>query len=82
MVDLFSDFIEDWVKVCLPAKSKVLSEANGSPFGGQCALCEKVKKSNFSSTSYIIPPMVYSHLWKLVDHQIIYICNTIYDTPR
>ncbi|XP_073296106.1 carbonic anhydrase 2-like isoform X1 [Primulina huaijiensis] len=36
-----TDFIEDWVKVCLPAKSKVLSEANGSPFGSQCALCEK-----------------------------------------
>ncbi|KAK4488500.1 hypothetical protein RD792_004264 [Penstemon davidsonii] len=36
-----TDFIEDWVKICLPAKSKVLADANGTPFGDQCALCEK-----------------------------------------
>ncbi|XP_051118428.1 beta carbonic anhydrase 1, chloroplastic-like isoform X2 [Andrographis paniculata] len=36
-----TDFIEDWVKICLPAKSKVLADAKDSPFGDQCAQCEK-----------------------------------------
>ncbi|GFP99950.1 beta carbonic anhydrase 1 chloroplastic [Phtheirospermum japonicum] len=36
-----TDFIEDWVKICLPAKTKVLAEHKDKPFGDQCALCEK-----------------------------------------
>ncbi|KAL3629217.1 hypothetical protein CASFOL_026439 [Castilleja foliolosa] len=36
-----TDFIEDWVKICLPAKSKVLSDHKETPFGDQCAQCEK-----------------------------------------
>ncbi|KAK6155191.1 hypothetical protein DH2020_009439 [Rehmannia glutinosa] len=36
-----SDFIEDWVKICLPAKAKVLAECGNTPFGDQCAQCEK-----------------------------------------
>ncbi|XP_073150547.1 carbonic anhydrase, chloroplastic-like [Henckelia pumila] len=37
-----TDFIEDWVKICLPAKKKVIAECSGeTPFGDQCALCEK-----------------------------------------
>lgn len=39
----FSDFIEDWVKICLPAKAKVLADHADKPFGDQCAQCEKVK---------------------------------------
>ncbi|XP_075474795.1 carbonic anhydrase-like [Primulina tabacum] len=35
------DFIEDWVKIYLPAKKKVIAECRGTPFGDQCALCEK-----------------------------------------
>ena len=36
-----TDFIEDWVKVCLPAKSKVVAEHNGTHLDDQCVLCEK-----------------------------------------
>ncbi|KAJ9564157.1 hypothetical protein OSB04_000123 [Centaurea solstitialis] len=37
-----TDFIEDWVKVCLPAKSKVLAEhGNGTSIDDQCVECEK-----------------------------------------
>lgn len=38
-----SDFIEDWVKIALPAKNKVLGENGAVPFGDQCTACEKVK---------------------------------------
>ena len=37
-----SDFIEDWVKICLPAKSKVISELGDSAFEDQCGRCERV----------------------------------------
>lgn len=37
-----TDFIEDWVKVCLPAKGKVVADCGADvPFGDQCVLCEK-----------------------------------------
>ncbi|KAL1553374.1 carbonic anhydrase [Salvia divinorum] len=36
-----TDFIEDWVKICLPAKAKVTAEHEDTPFGDQCVLCEK-----------------------------------------
>ncbi|WZZ30667.1 hypothetical protein YC2023_014068 [Brassica napus] len=39
-----TDFIEDWVKICLPAKSKVLAEAESSAFEDQCGRCERVPK--------------------------------------
>ncbi|XP_057791718.1 carbonic anhydrase 2-like isoform X2 [Salvia miltiorrhiza] len=36
-----TDFIEDWVKICLPAKAKVTAEHGDTAFGDQCVLCEK-----------------------------------------
>ncbi|XAR51866.1 Carbonate dehydratase [Bertholletia excelsa] len=36
-----TDFIEDWVKICWPAKNKVKAECGSSPFPEQCAYCEK-----------------------------------------
>ncbi|XP_011047313.1 PREDICTED: carbonic anhydrase 2 [Populus euphratica] len=36
-----TDFIEDWVKVCYPAKTKVLAEHANSPFPDLCTQCEK-----------------------------------------
>ncbi|WP_216080103.1 hypothetical protein, partial [Shigella flexneri] len=36
-----SDFIEDWVKIGLPAKAKVLSQNGSAPLGEQCGYCEK-----------------------------------------
>lgn len=36
-----TDFIEDWVKIALPAKNKVLAECGDLSFDGQCAACEK-----------------------------------------
>lgn len=50
MLELFSDFIEDWVKICLPAKAKVTAEHGNAAFGDQCVLCEKVRKNNFELT--------------------------------
>lgn len=38
-----SDFIEDWVTVCTPAKEKVTKDYAGLPFEEQCTKCEKVK---------------------------------------
>lgn len=39
---LGSAFIEDWVKICLPAMKKVKAEHSGLSFDEQCAKCEKV----------------------------------------
>ncbi|XVF16412.1 hypothetical protein REPUB_Repub10bG0028700 [Reevesia pubescens] len=36
-----TDFIEDWVKIGMPAKTKVLAENRGEPLGVQCTFCEK-----------------------------------------
>jgi len=36
-----SDFIEDWVKIAYPAKTKVLAEHGNAPFEEQCTHCEK-----------------------------------------
>ncbi|GMH26115.1 hypothetical protein Nepgr_027958 [Nepenthes gracilis] len=36
-----TDFIEDWVKICLPAKSTVKSECGSLEFAKQCTNCEK-----------------------------------------
>ncbi|RWW39915.1 hypothetical protein BHE74_00054715 [Ensete ventricosum] len=36
-----SDFIEEWVKICLPAKEKVVAEHAALSFADQCTQCEK-----------------------------------------
>ncbi|KAK9751041.1 hypothetical protein RND81_02G237400 [Saponaria officinalis] len=36
-----TDFIEEWVKICQPARSKVRSEKNDAEFADQCHHCEK-----------------------------------------
>ncbi|KAL8043878.1 hypothetical protein ABFX02_08G011600 [Erythranthe guttata] len=36
-----TDFIEDWVKICLPAKAKINAQHAETPFGDKCVLCEK-----------------------------------------
>ncbi|EOY00479.1 Carbonic anhydrase 2, CA2 isoform 1 [Theobroma cacao] len=36
-----SDFIEQWVSICAPAKTKVKSECNDLSFSEQCTNCEK-----------------------------------------
>ncbi|XP_020230317.1 carbonic anhydrase 2 [Cajanus cajan] len=40
------DFIDDWVKIGLPAKLKVLKEYNGYDFKEQCKFCEKESVNN------------------------------------
>ncbi|OAY70865.1 Carbonic anhydrase, chloroplastic [Ananas comosus] len=35
------DFIEDWVKICTPARDKVKKEYASLPFADQCTKCEK-----------------------------------------
>ncbi|KAK6242085.1 hypothetical protein SCA6_007474 [Theobroma cacao] len=39
--ELCSDFIEQWVSICAPAKTKVKSECNELSFSEQCTNCEK-----------------------------------------
>ncbi|CAL9122210.1 unnamed protein product [Musa textilis] len=36
-----TDFIEDWVKICLPARDKVKANYSSLPFEEQCTQCEK-----------------------------------------
>ncbi|THU62079.1 hypothetical protein C4D60_Mb01t01380 [Musa balbisiana] len=36
-----TDFIEEWVKICLPAKEKVVAEHAALSFADQCTQCEK-----------------------------------------
>ncbi|XP_072980535.1 carbonic anhydrase 2-like [Typha angustifolia] len=36
-----TDFIEDWVKICMPAREKVKAEHAVLPFPDQCTKCEK-----------------------------------------
>ncbi|XVF14101.1 hypothetical protein REPUB_Repub09cG0028300 [Reevesia pubescens] len=36
-----TDFIEDWVKIGMPARTKVQAENPGEPIGVQCTYCEK-----------------------------------------
>lgn len=40
------DFIDDWVKIGLPAKVKVLKEYEGYDFDEQCKFCEKESVNN------------------------------------
>ncbi|KAG5046253.1 hypothetical protein JHK82_015633 [Glycine max] len=40
------DFIDDWVKIGLPAKLKVLKEYEGYDFKEQCKFCEKESVNN------------------------------------
>ncbi|XP_027337588.1 carbonic anhydrase 2-like [Abrus precatorius] len=40
------DFIDDWVKIGLPAKLKVLKEYDGYDFDEQCKFCEKESVNN------------------------------------
>nr|XP_043615717.1 carbonic anhydrase-like [Erigeron canadensis] len=52
-----TDFIEDWVKVYLPAKSKVKSETSGASLDDQCVICEKVL-TNVSLANLLTYPFV------------------------
>lgn len=36
-----TDFIEQWVKICMPARSKVISDDSSLSFAEKCANCEK-----------------------------------------
>lgn len=44
MVDICSDFIDEWVKMGLPAKTKVIAEevAGSADFHGKCERCARV----------------------------------------
>uniref|UniRef100_A0A1J3JWH0 Carbonic anhydrase n=1 Tax=Noccaea caerulescens TaxID=107243 RepID=A0A1J3JWH0_NOCCA len=52
-----TDFIEEWVKICLPAKSKVLAENESSAFEDQCGRCEReavnVSLTNLLTYSFV-----------------------------
>ncbi|KAM7267463.1 hypothetical protein ACFE04_009629 [Oxalis oulophora] len=58
-----TDFIEDWVKIGLPAKSKVLAEHGDVEFAGQCAHCEK-EAVNLSLANLLTYPFVRDGLVK------------------
>ncbi|XP_031096308.1 carbonic anhydrase 2-like [Ipomoea triloba] len=58
-----TDFIEDWVKICLPAKHKVISEHGDAPFGDQCVYCEK-EAVNVSLGNLLTYPFVREGLAK------------------
>lgn len=58
-----TDFIEDWVKICLPAKSKVVAEHGSAPFPEQCYQCEK-EAVNVSLGNLLTYPFVRDGLRK------------------
>ncbi|MGL8333393.1 hypothetical protein NA442_22665 [Salmonella sp. NW596] len=58
-----TEFIEDWVKIGLPAKAKVKAELGSSPFAEQCTLCEK-EAVNVSLGNLLTYPFVRDGLVK------------------
>ncbi|KAK4367457.1 hypothetical protein RND71_011249 [Anisodus tanguticus] len=56
-------FIEDWVKIGLPAKAKVLAEHGDKDFAGQCTACEK-EAVNVSLGNLLTYPFVRDGLVK------------------
>ncbi|CAO2822637.1 unnamed protein product [Amaranthus hypochondriacus] len=58
-----TDFIEDWVRICLPAKHKVLAEHPNATFEEQCAQCEK-EAVNVSIANLLTYPFVRDGLVK------------------
>lgn len=56
-------FIEDWVKICLPAKHKVLAEHGSASFPEQCGQCEK-EAVNVSLGNLLTYPFVRDGLVK------------------
>ncbi|XP_057949818.1 carbonic anhydrase 2-like isoform X2 [Malania oleifera] len=52
-----SDFIEQWVKICMPAKTKVTEECNSLTFAEQCTNCEK-EAVNISLGNLLTYPFV------------------------
>ncbi|KAL3526418.1 hypothetical protein ACH5RR_011074 [Cinchona calisaya] len=58
-----TDFIEDWVKICLPARNKVKAEHGGATFAEQCTHCEK-EAVNVSLGNLLTYPFVRDGLVK------------------
>eukprot|EP00262_Sarcandra_glabra_P020708 TRINITY_DN839_c0_g1_i1.p1 TRINITY_DN839_c0_g1~~TRINITY_DN839_c0_g1_i1.p1 ORF type:complete len:259 (-),score=15.96 TRINITY_DN839_c0_g1_i1:148-924(-) len=58
-----SAFIEDWVKICLPARNKVKEEFGSLSFAEQCTKCEK-EAVNVSLGNLITYPFVREGLAK------------------
>ncbi|XP_042497246.1 carbonic anhydrase 2-like [Macadamia integrifolia] len=58
-----TDFIEEWVKICLPAKEKVKSENGSLPLPQQCSECEK-EAVNVSLSNLLTYPFVRDGLMK------------------
>ncbi|XP_057550852.1 carbonic anhydrase, chloroplastic-like [Amaranthus tricolor] len=58
-----TDFIEDWVRICLPAKHKVLAEHPNATFEEQCSQCEK-EAVNVSIANLLTYPFVRDGLVK------------------
>ncbi|KAI8527119.1 hypothetical protein RHMOL_Rhmol12G0051300 [Rhododendron molle] len=58
-----SEFIENWVKICMPAKSKVQTECKGLDFAEQCKNCEK-EAVNVSLANLLTYPFVRAGLLK------------------
>ncbi|KAL5552887.1 hypothetical protein UlMin_040288 [Ulmus minor] len=58
-----SEFIENWVQICAPAKTKVKSENSGLSFKDQCTNCEK-EAVNVSLGNLLTYPFVREGLLK------------------
>lgn len=55
MIEIYSDFIDDWVQIAQPAKDKVKAEHSDLPFEQQCDICAKVIKLITYSWCYTFP---------------------------
>ncbi|XP_065880702.1 carbonic anhydrase, chloroplastic-like [Euphorbia lathyris] len=61
-----NDFIDDWVKIGLPAKAKVLAEHGDLDFSEQCKICESEAVNfslvNLQSYPYVKAAMAYQNI--------------------
>ncbi|CAN1310951.1 Carbonic anhydrase 2 (Fragment) [Linum perenne] len=55
-----SEFIEQWVKICSPARSKVKTECKDLSFVEQCFYCEKRTKIKFEFEFSIVDGLIYA----------------------
>lgn len=58
-----SDFIENWVKICTPAKSKVKSQHSSLSFEEQCHNCEKVSLNRLHQPPDLIKPVLIDYVF-------------------
>jgi hypothetical protein len=69
-IGMCSDFIEDWVKIGLPAKAKVKAEFSNAGLPELCGHCEKVKTPLLPQLLCHMFNAFLSYAWQVKNHNI------------